>query len=182
VSQADHLGKLPLHLACEAGKFWDKGVRAIYDAFPGAIRQPEENARRWLPLTMAAACPNAGADLIDILAELYPEAASEVDSRGRYALHWACASGKSWEGGLKSIFDANPEAIMAEDESGYLPFHVAAFTGCHSSTPNEEETRRSSRSDVNDVSEAPPDEVDAPQIEILFQLLRAEPCILSARY
>jgi ankyrin repeat protein len=32
VSQADHLGKLPLHLACEAGKFWDKGVRAIYDA------------------------------------------------------------------------------------------------------------------------------------------------------
>ena len=58
VSQADHLGKLPLHLACEAGKFWDKGVRAIYDA---------------------------------------------VDLRGRYALHWACTSSKSWEGGLKSI-------------------------------------------------------------------------------
>ena len=182
VSQADHLGKLPLHLACEAGKKWDKGVRAIYDAFPGAIQQAEENGRRWLPLTMAAACPNAGADLIDILAELYPEAACEVDSRGRYALHWACVTGKSWEGGLKSIFDANPEAILAEDRSGYLPFHVAAFAGCATSTPVEETraARRASQADVQNVNEPPPDE-DAPQIEILFQLLRAEPCILSAR-
>jgi hypothetical protein len=57
VALADSLGRLPLHLACEAAKTWDNGVRAIYDAFPDAIRQAEENERSWMPLTMAAACP-----------------------------------------------------------------------------------------------------------------------------
>ena len=191
VSQADRLGKLPLHLACEAGKKWDKGVHAIYDAFPGAIRQAEANTRHWMPLTMAAACPNAGADLIDKLAELYPEAAQQVDADGRLALHWACVTGKSWEDGLRSIFDSNPEAILVGDNNGHLPFHLAAFSCCVPSTPVQEneateviETpQRPARSSsislrTQSIAEPPPDE-DAPKVEILFQLLRAEPSIVS---
>jgi hypothetical protein len=191
VSLPDHLGKLPLHLACEAGKKWDKGVRAIYDAFPGAIRQAEENQRQWMPLTMAAACPNAGADLIDILAELHPEAAQVVGTDGRLALHWACVSGKTWQDGLQSIFDANPEAILAADNNGHLPFHLAALAMCATEAAVEEEAepeetpRRIARSPSvslrsPSITEAPPDE-DAPKVEILFQLLRAEPSIVYTR-
>jgi hypothetical protein len=48
-------------------------------------------------------------------------------------------------------------------------------------TPVEEKraAQRASQVDVQSVSKPPPDE-DAPQIDILFQLLRAEPCVLSA--
>ena len=194
VSQADHVGKLPLHLACENGKRWDKGVRAIYDAFPGAIGLREANARGWMPLTMAAACPNAGADLIDELAELHPEAASEVDSDGRVALHWACATGKSWQGGLKSIFDANPDALLATDSNGHLPFHLAALSMCGTEVALEEQTeqvetpsaRRQTRSATMSlrspsITEPEPD-AEAPKVEVLFQLIRAEPSIVQNVY
>jgi len=191
VSLVDHLGKLPLHLACEAGKKWDKGVRAIYDAFPAAIGQAEANERRWMPLSMAAACPNAGADLIDVLAELHPEAANEVDTDGRLALHWACVSGKTWQDGLQSIFEANPEAILAGDSNGHLPFHLAALAMSATEAAVEEVTKQvetprrhtrtsslSLRSPI--VTEPQPDE-EAPKVEILFQLLRAEPSIVNTR-
>lgn len=196
VSQEDHLGKLPLHLACEAGKKWDKGVRAIYDAFPAAIGQAERNDRSWMPLTMAAACPNAGADLINVLAELHPEAARVADTDGRFALHWACVSGKTWQDGLESIFEANPDAILAADGNGHLPFHLAALSMCATEAAVEEEateevhvveptpfrhTRTSSMSLRSpSITEPPPDE-DAPKVEILFQLLRAEPSIVDMR-
>jgi ankyrin repeat protein len=191
VALADGLGKLPLHLACEAAKTWDKGVRAIYDAFPDAIRQAEENERGWMPLTMAAACPNAGADLIDVLAELHPEAASQVDNDGRLALHWACVSGKTWQDGVKAIFDANPDATIAGDSNGHLPFHLAALAMCATEAaeetteqePQEVETpRRHSRATSMSlrspsITEPEPDE-EAPKVEILFQLLRAEPSVV----
>lgn len=200
VSQVDNLGKLALHLACEEGKNWDKGVRAIYDAFPEAIGQVEANERGWLPLTMAAACPNAGADLIDELAELHPDAARAVDNDGRRALHWACASGKTWQGGLESIFNADPDAILAVDNSGQLPFHLAALAMCPTeaaveepASPSQQEEevetpmpRRHGRSTSMSLrspsitTEPLPDE-DAPKVEILFQLLRAEPSVVDFR-
>mmetsp|Transcript_10878 Transcript_10878/g.15237 ORF Transcript_10878/g.15237 Transcript_10878/m.15237 type:complete len:314 (-) Transcript_10878:106-1047(-) len=133
VTQTDQVGKLPLHLACESGKVWDKGVSAIHNAFPIAIRNAEGNNRRWMALHMASASPNAGADLIENLCKIYPMAACELDTEQKYPLHLACASGKTWEGGLKHIFTANPDAIHHEDSSGMLPFHIAAFRYCATS-------------------------------------------------
>lgn len=197
VGQTDRLGKLPLHVACESGKTWDNGVGAIYNAGPNVIREAEDNSRQWLALHMAAASPNAGADLIDKLTEFYPPAAREADTRGRYPLHWACFSGKSWEGGLRSIFEANPDAVLVEDHSRMLPFHVAAICYCSSSTSindaqtdNDEKqiewipppSRRSSLTEDQEDVTVEGDDIEVAKIEILFQLLRAEPSVLSVSY
>lgn len=146
----------------------------VYDAFPAAIKQPEENGRGWHPLHLAAAsggllcgagaselAANMGRDgrrrrraaprvvsslaLLAKLAELYPEAASLPDKRGRYPLHLACASGKRWEedagsrGGVTKVFRACPDAAIAEDGMGYLPFHAAAVNLCRAEEEKAEE-------------------------------------------
>lgn len=190
VAQSDRVGKLPLHLACESGKAWDKGVCAIYEAYPAAICKAEGNHRRWMALHMAAACPNSSADFIEKLTELHPAAARECDNRGRLPLHLSCSSGKSWDGGLRQIFEANPAAITSEDSSGMLPFHIAAFCYCSSSAGGEtnEEARKSEEerarfvrsSNIRRRTSSPQEKVDhdAPKLEILFQLLKMAPDIL----
>jgi len=99
-----------------------------------AIRNAEGNNRRWMALHMASASPTAGVDLIENLCNIYPMAACELDTEQKYPLHLACASGKTWKGGLQHIFNANPDAIHHEDSSGMLPFHIAAFRYCVTST------------------------------------------------
>jgi ankyrin repeat protein len=190
--QTERTGKLPLHLACESGKLWDKGVGAIYDAYEAAIREPEQNPRRWLALQMAAASPNTSADVIQQLASLYPEAAAQVDADGRCALHWACESGKEWDLGLKDILHANPLANICEDKAGMLPFHIAALKQCGSNndaggvlttgdaqTPHAFQTRSRSSSVMAEM-EGNADDVDAEatKVEILYQLLMVDPNIL----
>merc|ERR1712071_314623 len=134
VQQFDSLGKLPLHLACEAGKTWDSGVRSIYDAYPQAIEQATENPRKMTVLHMVAASPNAGDKLLDKLTMIYPEAARKVDKRGRTPFHWACTRSKPWTS-IKSLFEANAVASISGDNEGLLPFHLAALK-YSSSSPN----------------------------------------------
>jgi hypothetical protein len=169
----DRQGKLPMHLACELGKEWDAGASCIHEAFPGATQQAEENARGWLPLHMASACPSASADLIARLCDLHSDGASVADTEGRFPLHLACRSGKSWQGGLKSLFDANPSAVLTGDNVGLLPLHVAAFRCCASEAETESET--DSSSDVPDTAS----DVEQPaKLDVLYNLLRAEPSVL----
>ena len=127
VSLPDGFGKLPLHLACESGKVWEEGVRVLYESYPRAVEEKEDNGRGWTALHMAASCPHSSHSLIEALVDIYPAATFEVDRRGQFPLHLACASGKSWEGGIKIIFDANPEAAGAPNSVGLLPFHCAAL-------------------------------------------------------
>jgi len=128
--QTDRNGKLPFHLSCESGKDWDKGVRKIYEAFEGAIKEPEQNTRQFVPLQISAASPLGARSVISKLAKLYPEGAKRKDSKGRFALHWACESGKEWETGIEAIFNANPMANICADNGGLLPFHIAALKYC----------------------------------------------------
>jgi hypothetical protein len=124
-----------------------------------------------------------------VLAELHPEAASQVDNDGRLALHWACVSGKPWEDGLKAIFDANPDASIAADSNGHLPFHLAALAVCTTGAAEEntgqepqQVERPRKRSRVVRMSFRSPSiiEPEHDEVEILFQLLRAEPSVLHA--
>jgi len=205
VAQADRDGKLPLHLACESGKSWDRGVSVIYDAYTPAISQPEGNKRGWTALHMAAASPNAGSSLINKLAELNPSAASTPDKMGRYPLHWACLTGKGWEkGGVKAIFEAAPSVAIVEDSRGFLPFHSAALALCEatksstldseesSSSPDEEQHSSSLEVEVTDAIMDGDDmetgrinnkvKTDTPetlrQINTIYQLLNLEPSVL----
>ena len=180
-SQADRQGRLPLHLACESGRDW-QSVSAIHEAHPEGIRQAEQNSRHWTPLQIASASPSAGAELIANLAQLHPESATVTDSRGRQALHLACLSGKSWEGGLRALFEAAPDSLRCPDECGLLPFHIASFRYCASSKTNTSEAfdrrigRRSSAIQLAQQSAKEAD--DAKKIEILFHLLKADPTVI----
>lgn len=176
-SMTDRQGKLPLHLACELGKEWEAGVSHIHDAFAEAVRRPEENARAWMPLHMAAACPSASALLIATLTELNLAAAGMADVEGRYPLHLACRSGKSWQGGLETLFAAFPEAVSSGDNAGLLPLHVAAFRCCATEVEAAETASTTSgdaASDGNSDSEQP------VKLDVLYNLLRADPAILPS--
>lgn len=208
----DRQGKLPFHLACEIGKGWDDGVRCIHEAFPAAISTPEDNKRGWLPLHLAAASPvdEQDPELIRRLVELYPNGASTPDHKGRYPLHLACGTGKSWKGGLEILMEAYPEAIAPADANGLLPFHHA--------TMYYSEDRASDRGNVehddigsgttrsreavgetvtegvevvesevhshDEESKESPDEytsmLEAEAVDTLFQLLRADPTALAS--
>jgi len=78
-SEVDDEGKLPLHLACEAGKsFLDGGIDALIAAYPKGVSTRQDQSG-CLPLHFAAASPNAPLSLIENLVEVFPEAALEVD-------------------------------------------------------------------------------------------------------
>ena len=187
VRQADRIGKLPLHLACESGKMWTKGVGAIYDAYPDAIREPS-GEKRWVAIQMAAASPNTSRDVISQLASLYPEGAERVDADGKCALHLACESGKEWDSGLGDILRAYPDANIIPDNAGSLPFHIAAIRLADTDQSEEREEavnefeRRTfetrARSSVADLNTSVTVDTDASKVEVLFQLLMADPNIL----
>jgi ankyrin repeat protein len=175
----DSQGKLPLHLVCENGKEWESGgVRAIYEAFPNAVRQSEMNSRGWLPLHIAAACPHSSADLFKKLIEVYPEAAHEPDSQGCYPLHLACSAGKGWNEGLQILFDANASALSICDKRQRLPFHIAAFLYCKDSSEIEEVTIKALPS-VEALNEKQVGFEKAAKLDILYQLLRSDPSTVN---
>ena len=103
-------------------------MQVLYESYPRAVEEKEDNGRSWTALHMAASCPHSEHSLIEALVDIYPAATFEVDRRGRYPLHLACSSGKSWENGIKIIFDANPEAAGMPNAVGLLPFHCAALS------------------------------------------------------
>jgi len=203
--QIDRNGKLPLHLLCESGKPWDRGVDKIYKAFEAGIKEPEQNNRGWVALQIAAASPMGSPSVISRLTKLYPEAAARGDTEGRYALHLACEAGKEWESGLEDIFNAYPSANNSSDKAGMLPFHIAALKWCcekadakiksptgrrssfHERYIHVEENDDQSISDEDsrcrsssflESSKAVLSDPDASKIEILYHLLLANPDIL----
>jgi hypothetical protein len=132
-------GKLPLHLACESGKTWDGGVECIYNAYPKAISVAENNPRHWLPLHFTVQSPNSSCDLITRIINLYPQAAKEVDWKGRTPLQLAVESGKEWDHGLEALFRAYPESIEVADNQGNIPFVSACLCYCKESYSSSQE-------------------------------------------
>jgi ankyrin repeat protein len=193
-SMPDGLGKLPFFLACEAGKSWDEGgTRCLYAAHPGAVCLPEDNPRGWLPLHAAASAPLADADLLAHLVELHPPAASTADSQGRYPLHLACLAGKSWTlGGISVLFDADPSPMSVLDARGRLPFHCAALVHCRARQSRVVGSPDFYEHEDDDEEEGGCDDLaltereraarkaeEAAHVDILFNLLRADPTVLE---
>ena len=185
VQQSDKLGKLPLHLACECGKTWDLGVSSIYEAYPKAIGETENNPRKWTALHIAAASPNADNALITRLTELYPQASMMTDAHGRTPLHLACIASKSWIGCIKTLFEANPDAVLAADKQGLLPLHAAIMTYVSSSDISILLPNHKTCSDIRDTNflknttEMDGDSMkELTQIDILYNLLQVAPHLL----
>ncbi|OEU18540.1 ankyrin [Fragilariopsis cylindrus CCMP1102] len=170
-SQADRKGFLPLHLACVSGLSW-KSVQLIHEAFPGAVRQAEQNRRGWNALHMAASSKCSDDELISNLVQLYPEAASDHDSDARYPLHLACLSGKDWDGGLSSLFEANANAIRCRDKDGLLPLHIVALRYRTKSNDDDDSC------EDNDNQLTAKETKEAKELSNIFELLKADPTVL----
>lgn len=191
-SQADRHGKLPLHYACESGRSWD-AVRIIHESNDNAISQVEQNDRRWNCLQLASSAKGADSELLIKLLELDRAAAASVDESGRLALHLAAMYGKTWDGGLRAIFDANPDAVRTPDKKGLLPFHYACirYAGtveeavelkpATNPRPAQKKHHRrvSSRVSMEALQRAQAREAEAAtKVDILFNLLKADPTVL----
>jgi ankyrin repeat protein len=125
-AQADRSGMYPLHIACETGLNW-KCMQVIYDAYPEAVHQVEQNDRGWTALHMAAVCKDIEPSVVTHLVELNPAAVSIADTKGDYPFHLACKVGKVCETGLSTLFEANADAIRYPDSHGFLPLHIVSF-------------------------------------------------------
>mmetsp|Transcript_36208 Transcript_36208/g.66496 ORF Transcript_36208/g.66496 Transcript_36208/m.66496 type:complete len:908 (+) Transcript_36208:213-2936(+) len=183
----DGTGRLPLHLAVDSGRTtWDRGIDSIYSAFTPAISAAEESPRRWTVLHTAAASHSAGRELIEHIISLDENAASIADGEGKHPLHLACAANRQWEeGGVKVIFDADPSVALTEDVNGMLPFHVAAMK---SSVPTSSTTRNAvsdsegigcENKTQENVAREDGDSDDLESLEVLFNLLIAQPSIVQ---
>ncbi|KAL3816247.1 hypothetical protein ACHAXA_000186 [Cyclostephanos tholiformis] len=178
----DGMGRLPLHLAVDSGRtMWDRGIDSIYSAYTPAISAPEESPRRWTVLHIAAASPSAGRDLIEHIIGLAENLASIPDGEGKYPLHLACATNKSWrEGGVQAIFDADPSVGLLEDVNRLLPFHVAAIRSCANCeiSPHGGDSNSHNES-TNSTAEDDTFNNDLESLEVLFNLLTAQPSIVQ---
>lgn len=109
----------------------------------GSIRSSNHSLDAWLPdnrnnnSTAAAEAAEIGGSqpsVIEILLQANQEAASAAacvpDPIGRLPLHWALATGKKWEQGVKPLVQVYPEALTVLDvETKLYPFMLAAQVG-----------------------------------------------------
>jgi ankyrin repeat protein len=188
--QSDRMGKLPLHLACEAGHCWET-IECILNAHDGAVEEREENQRGWKALHIAAYSHRADGEVLSNLTRLHPEAAGISDRQGRFPLHLACLSDKAWHDGLSDLFDAYPEAIRTPDAMGLLPLHIMSFRYSPKPDNENEETpkvidlqsRNPSRSVGTEPTQPTKEELrDATEIANLFNLIKADPTVLDGIY
>ena len=178
----DGAGRLPLHLAVDSGRTtWDRGIDSIYTAYTPAISAPEGSPRRWTVLHAAAASHSAGRELIEHIISLAENSASIPDGDGKYPLHLACATNKTWgDGGVRAIFDADPSVGLSEDSNRLLPFHISALRSC---TPNKSLSDSEGNDSQDETTEiATRDDTfsdDLESLEVLFNLLTAQPSIVQ---
>jgi len=190
-SMVEGTGRLPLHMACDSGRTsWDRGIESIYEAYHAAISTREESPRGWTVLHTVAASPSAGRDLIENILNLNPDAASIADGEGRHPLHLACMAGRHWEeGGVRLLFEADPNATLTADRFGFLPFHMVAMRkAClvDNSNVNDRlesgiERNEENGADGNKERIESNEEEDLASMDVLFNLLIAQPDTIQSK-
>jgi len=131
----DKYGKLPFHSLAEFGETWDENVQCLYDALPTAIStRTNRLSGNNLPIHLVASNPDARASLVNKILELNPRGATLENHQGKLPLHLACESGKSFDGGFESIYNAYPNAINLPERNdrGWMPLHFSVT--CPNST------------------------------------------------
>jgi len=148
LKRTNKTGNFPLHIAAKS-KQW---ARAIPDDC--SWYEPPSH-----PLPRAP----YKAEQIRILAEASPQAAQIRNLQGSLPLHLAIKAGRKWDGGVQSILETYPAAVISKDgESGLFPFMLAAMFA------NE---RECCDLEVNDWDDK---EVDHT-VDLTYRLLRACP-------
>jgi hypothetical protein len=117
---ADEAGNLPLHYAA---RYRPKEI-AEANALPSDNSNNDTGKTRYDKKSSFPAFYSKY--VMDELLYKYPEAASVPDLYGHYPLYLAVQSGKQWiGGGIKSLYDAYPDAVQQIDISKYPSFQRA---------------------------------------------------------
>eukprot|EP01044_Picomonas_judraskeda_P001313 COSAG03_NODE_76_length_14245_cov_10.406122_9_plen_1576_part_00 len=116
-------GQLPLHEAAASGRS-AAVLRALVAANDVAVSIANESGK--LPFTLAIEAECSAEEALELLSF---DAASILDSNGRYLLHHAAASGRSVEL-LRAILELNASAAAVADNDGKVPLELALESGC----------------------------------------------------
>ena len=130
-SHRDNDGRLPLHVIAENGQYWCEEARVVLGANEIAPRvRAGPTLHNRLPVHLAAANPIARESLIGKLVELNPRGVTQADSCGKLPLHLACETAKTWDGGVRVIYDSNQAAIGLPEQNGrgWTALQLAAAT------------------------------------------------------
>jgi len=195
ISIPDMQGRLPIHLACDAGKTWENALSVLYAAYPYSLYM-QCVTNQFTPLHYAAYSPNASNETITTLLNLDTELSTKNnttikttnlhDKYNRLPLHLACMSGKSYNNVILPILNAYPDAIYEVDLYNCLPFHLSALCNTSTSTTSSDEEylehnekeNNNNNSSSNDII---PMQQDIDKINTLYQLLLFSPsCLLSS--
>ena len=147
LSEADEEeGMSPLHHAARAEPYTTKYLpfpQAV--SLPGLLERSKADAENIQPaarshnIDKVPLCLNLES-VLDILCAIYPNAAAMLDRSGRLPLHHALLSGKTWNAGIKTLFDAHPEGLGRVDpQTGLLPFMAAAAAACRQNITKHDE-------------------------------------------
>jgi ankyrin repeat protein len=141
--EVDANGELPLHLA---SRIPSGGVTRG----GGSNKKQDENTKA----------------MITRLVDVYPAATNHFNMDGRFPLHIAIASGKTWDFGIQALVNADKSTIHIPDPvTGLFPFMLAATGG----------TSGSSRYAIADSGSS---EQNA-SLTTAFELLRASPQLMN---
>lgn len=116
-----------------------------------------------------------GHEIVKDVISTYPEAASIPDSFGKLPLHASLYAGKTWDSGIKEIFEAAPHAIHVQDfRSFHFPFMIAACNKDDIKHQQHIQTTGPVEQDGNVVSSIQK-AVFLSEITTIFELLRRAP-------
>ena len=97
-------------------------LTAALELYPEQLKERDEDGR--VPLALAAAgrfrSDSRVTQVITLLLRAFPQAAQSADNRGRSPLALATGGGKSWESGVKELFEAAPGQINRPDGVHHL--------------------------------------------------------------
>eukprot|EP00956_Cyclotella_meneghiniana_P037541 scaffold140284_cov40-Cyclotella_meneghiniana.AAC.6 len=122
---------LPLHLVCRNNDCYDI-IKFVYDAYPEAIHVKHDDGNGSTPLDDAR--DNDDFYVVDFFETqlAYEHQAREVlapDVNGQLPIHLAIGQRRVSVGTIKLMLAANPNSIIAVDNQGSTPLHLACRAG-----------------------------------------------------
>lgn len=185
VREADENGDLPLHLASSSHQ-----TSALAEGTWHHDQTPYgENVQTASPM-------------MECLLREYPEAASVLNTAGRYPINLAILAGKTWQDGVCDVFRAGPNVVLegsVDSTVGLPPFMLAAlpryssvnYNSClkvgKSKFEQEMRAKRSASKNIGSMWMLLPDsskvraltvaktDIDKVQLTTIYQLLRVVP-------
>ena len=114
-----------LHAAVAFDMYLPKDVLLFaMELYPELLKEKEDVCGR-LPISIAAASRHSSSqrskEILLLLLQHFPQAASVSDSSGRSPLALALDSGKSWDSGVALLFEAAPDLLHRRDVTTRLP-------------------------------------------------------------